>query len=110
MLGLTAATYFTDQIPIHLQITVFSLAIIIAGSYRSLRQLITQIKQLHIDEDENSQVETVSNSDALQFPLFAGGMLVGLYTMIKFLGKESVNYFILAYLAVGSTTGIKALL
>jgi minor histocompatibility antigen H13 len=30
--------------------------------------------------------------------------------MIKFLGKESVNYFILAYIAVGSTTGIKALL
>lgn len=37
---LTLANYVTDKIPIHLQITVFSLAIIIAGSYRSLRELI----------------------------------------------------------------------
>ncbi len=37
-------------------------------------------------------------------------MLVGLYVLIKFFGKESVNYFILVYIAVGGTTGMKALL
>ena len=37
-------------------------------------------------------------------------MLVGLYLLIKVFGKESVNYFILAYIAVGGTTGIKAML
>lgn len=37
-------------------------------------------------------------------------MLCGLYVLIKFFGKDSVNYFILVYIAIGSTTGIKALL
>lgn len=46
----------------------------------------------------------------MQFPVVAGGVLVGLYVLIKIFGKESVNYFLLAYIAVGSTTGIKALL
>ena len=111
MFALTVATHFSDKIPLHLNITVFSLAIIIAGSFRSLRELITQVKKVHIDGDtEDSQVETISNKDALQFPVFAGGMLLGLYGLIKVFGKESVNYFLLAYIAVGTTTGIKALL
>lgn len=46
----------------------------------------------------------------MQFPLVAGGMLLGLYILLKVFGKESVNYFILVYIAIGSTTGIKALL
>lgn len=33
-----------------------------------------------------------------------------MYLLIKFFGKDSVNYFVLAYIAVGSSTGIKALL
>ena len=41
MFALTVASHFTDKVPLHLNITVFSLAIIIAGSYRSLRELIT---------------------------------------------------------------------
>ena len=111
MFALTVATHFSDKIPLHLNITVFSLAIIIAGSFRSLRELITQVKKVHIDGDtEDSQVETISNKDALQFPVFAGGMLLRLYGLIKVFGKESVNYFLLAYIAVGTTTGIKALL
>ena len=30
--------------------------------------------------------------------------------LIKYFGKDKVNYFLLAYIAVGSTTGIKALI
>lgn len=37
-------------------------------------------------------------------------MLLGLYLLIKFFGKDSVNYFVLVYIAIGSATGIKALL
>mmetsp|Transcript_19430 Transcript_19430/g.18546 ORF Transcript_19430/g.18546 Transcript_19430/m.18546 type:complete len:109 (+) Transcript_19430:278-604(+) len=40
----------------------------------------------------------------------AGGMLLGLYGLINYFGKDSVNYVLLAYIAVGSSTGIKALL
>jgi hypothetical protein len=46
MLGLTAGSYFTDKVPLHVNITVFSLAIIIIGSYRSLREMISEIKKV----------------------------------------------------------------
>jgi len=37
-------------------------------------------------------------------------MLCGLYFLIKFFGKDAVNYVLLVYIAFGSTTGIKALI
>lgn len=46
----------------------------------------------------------------IQFPLVAGATLVGLYYAMEYFGKESVNYFVLAYIAIGGTAGIKALL
>ena len=46
----------------------------------------------------------------IQFPLVAGATLVGLYYAMELFGKESVNYFVLAYIAIGGTAGIKALL
>ena len=58
---------------------------------------------------EDSKIETMTSSDAMQFPIVAGGVLVGLYVLIKYFGKEYVNYFLLVYIAIGSTTGIKSL-
>jgi minor histocompatibility antigen H13 len=46
----------------------------------------------------------------IQFPLVAGATLVGLYYAMEYFGKESVNYFVLAYIALGGTAGIKILL
>ena len=69
------------------------------------------MKKVHISGNkEASKIETVSKNDALQFPFVAGGVLVGLYVLIKYFGKDKINYFLLAYIAVGSTTGIKALI
>jgi hypothetical protein len=74
--------------------------------------MVTEMKKALIDkkEGETSQIETLTNKDALQFPLYAGGMLCFLYALIKFFGKESVNYVILVYIALGGGTGMKALL
>lgn len=111
MFTLTVLTYFTALVPLHLNITVFSLAIIIIGSYRSLLEIVAEMKKVHLTgSTEASSIETVTSKDAMQFPLVAGGMLLGLYTLIKIFGKESVNYFILVYIAVGGSTGIKALI
>lgn len=44
----------------------------------------------------------------MQFPLLAGGVLCGLYALIKFFGKEVVNPLLLTYMGIGSATGIKA--
>jgi len=40
----------------------------------------------------------------------AGVMLTSLFFLLKFFGKEYVNYFLLAYIALGSSTGVKALI
>jgi hypothetical protein len=110
MIGLSVvSTIDHTLVPLHVQITVFSLAIITVGSYRSLTQMLVEMKKGLIDGGEAS-VETVSNKDALQFPIYAGGMLVGLYCIIKFFGKDAVNYLLLVYIAIGGATGMKALL
>ena len=45
--------------------------------------------------------------DAAKFPIVASGMLFGLYILIKFIGKQVVNYLLLAYFAVGQVESIK---
>ena len=111
MLGLSVVSSIDETlVPLHLNITAFSLAIITLGSYRSLQQMLSELKKAHIDGVKDSEVETVSNKDALQFPLYAGGMLLFLYGLIKFFGKDTVNYLILVYIAIGGATGMKALL
>ena len=55
-------------IPLHVQITVYSLAIITAGSFRSLTQMVVEMKKAHLEEKkegETSAIETVTNKDAL---------------------------------------------
>lgn len=49
-------------------------------------------------------------SDAIQFPIVAGLTLCGLYFAMDYFGKEIVNHFLLAYIAVGGTVGVKSLL
>lgn len=46
----------------------------------------------------------------MQFPLYAGGMLCGLYGLIKYFGKEVVNKLLLGYMGIGVTTSIKGAL
>lgn len=110
MLGLSIMSSLTDKVPLQLNICAFSIGIIIVGSYRSLREMIGQMKKVHIHGEKSENIETLSNKDALQFPIFAGATLLGLYLLIRFFGKDSVNYFVLVYIGIGSSTGIKALL
>ena len=49
-------------------------------------------------------------SDAMQFPVMAGAVLLFLYVLVTYFDKDLVNYCILLYIAVGSTTGVKYLL
>jgi hypothetical protein len=46
----------------------------------------------------------------MQFPLYAGGMLMFLYGLIKYFGKEVVNHLLLGYMGFGASTGIKGLI
>ena len=46
----------------------------------------------------------------MQFPLYAGAMLCGLYGLIKYFGKEIVNPLLLGYMGLGGSQTIKGLI
>jgi len=46
----------------------------------------------------------------MQFPIYAGGMLLFLYGLIKYFGKEVVNPLLLGYMGLGASMAIKGLL
>ena len=69
------------------------------------------MKKVWIDKcDIDDTVEKMTMSDAIQFPIVAGCSLCGLYFAMQYFGKESVNYFILSYIAIGGTAGVKSVL
>jgi len=57
-----------------------------------------------------AEVETITKEDAMQFPIYAGGMLLFLYGLIKYFGKEVVNPLLLGYMGLGASMAIKGLL
>jgi len=66
LFGLTATGYFTDKIPIQVNITLHSMLIIAIGSFKSLEELIRQFKRVHIEKKGKSEmIETMGWSDTL---------------------------------------------
>jgi len=55
---------------------------------------------------EDSQVETVSKKDAMQFPLIGSCVLFGLYIVVKFVNKEYLDMLISAYFAMLGSVGL----
>lgn len=57
---------FTDKIPIQISITVHSMLIIAIGSFKSLEEMIRQIKNLHIEKNggKNANIEQMGFNDA----------------------------------------------
>lgn len=111
LLVLSAIGLVSDIVPIQVNITLHSMLIIAIGSYKSLEEMIKQIKRVHVQKlGSDANIEQMGMSDAVQFPIMAGISLTGMYFAMQFFGKDVVNYFLLAYIAVGGTAGIKALL
>ena len=114
LFGLNAAGFFTDKIPLQVNMTMQALAIIIVGSKKSVQELIKEFKKIHVDKKaasgEGEGIETMSKDDVMKFPLYAGGTLCTLYGLIKYFGKEVVNPLLLSYMALGGSVSIKALL
>jgi minor histocompatibility antigen H13 len=85
--------------------------IIAIGSFKSLEEMIRQFKRVHIEKKAKSEdIETMGWSDTLQFPLMAGATLCGLYFAMQYFGKDTVNYLIIGYIALGGTVGVKSML
>lgn len=109
--ALTAAGCVTDKVPIQLNITLHSMLIIAVGSFKSLEEMLRIMKKIHVDRNYEGEegIEQMSFDDAWQFPIVAGCSLCGLYCAINYFGKEAVNYFLLIYIAVGGSSGVKAM-
>ena len=114
MIVMTVAQNFTGAIPLQLNVGIFSLACIVAGTYRSMFQMCDQFKTAYIDApkegEEKEGVEIMSKKDAMQFPFFAGGMLCALYVTIKYFGKDVVNKVFMFYLSLAIAGLFKNLL
>jgi len=111
-LALTVIGIFTDAVPIQISITVHSMVIIAIGSFKSLEEMLKQIKRIHIlkDNSKASNIEQMNFNDAWQFPIVAGCTLCGLYFAMDYFGKDAVNYFLMVYIAMGGIAGVKSIL
>ena len=68
---LTIVSSFID-VPIQVNITCFSLAIIISAAYKSIDQVRIEFKKIYVDKKESKEgegVETMSKDDVQSFPL-----------------------------------------
>lgn len=85
--------------------------IIAIGSFKSLEEMIKQFKRVHVEKKAKSEdIETLSWSDTLQFPLMAGLTLCGLYFAMEYFGNDTVNYLLIGYIALGGTIGVKSMI
>jgi hypothetical protein len=63
---LTAVNSQTDKIPIPVNVTLHSMLIIAIGSFKSLEEMLRQIKKIHIDKnyDGANSIEKMEFNDA----------------------------------------------
>ena len=68
---LTIVSSFID-VPIQVNITCFSLAIIISAAYKSIDQMVIEFKKIYVDKKEREEgegPETMSKDDVQNFPI-----------------------------------------
>ena len=105
--------FFTDAISMYGCMPLYALSIIHIGSKRSVVELIKEFKKIHVNKDTSGKeegVETMTMSEVMQFPLYAGAMLTGMYFAIQYFGKDVVNSLILSYMALCNSQSVKGLL
>lgn len=95
-----------------LSLAVFS---IYTGSFGSLpsppRKSGDGKKPHDADEDEDEQPERLSSEDAWLFPLIGSALLFGLYVIVKYFGREWINWILQWYFTIaGVGSGSKALI
>ncbi|XP_011557841.3 minor histocompatibility antigen H13 isoform X1 [Plutella xylostella] len=74
----------------YLSLVVMAILPIFFGSFRSVKYLKEQ-------KDAGERAETMSNKDALMFPLIASCALFGLYVFFQIFSKEYINMLLTGY-------------
>ena len=83
---------------------------IIIGSYNSVKFLIREKISKTDFSGEEAVIESVGMSDAYQFPILGGSLLVFLYVLVKYFGKGVVNSFLICYFVFVGMESFKAIL
>ena len=68
IVGFNVAGFFTDAIPMQVNMTAQALAIIVLGSFRSVHELIKEFKKIHVDKKagkDGEGIETMSKDDVM---------------------------------------------
>ena len=87
-----------------------STALIIIGSYNSVKFLVRdKISKTDFTGDE-AIVESVGISEASKFPLIGGAILVFLYILVKYFCKIAVNTFLITYFVFIGMESFKGIL
>lgn len=74
----------------YLSLVIMAILPIFFGSFRSVKYLKEQ-------KDAGSRTETMSNKDALMFPIIASCALFALYIFFQFFSKEYINLLLTGY-------------
>ena len=106
-----SALAFFISIPVQINITVYSLAIIYIGSVKSVELMIrTKIAHREDGEGEEEEIETIGAKEAKQFPIMGSAVLLGLYLAIKIFGKGIVNVFLMTYFGFSGMESLRELI
>jgi minor histocompatibility antigen H13 len=93
-------------LPTYLHLLLSAIFPIITASFASLskpssaaprKRIKTDTDDLDEESDAIQKIENLSPSDALVFPVLAGGTLLGLYFLIKYLGNAELLNLILGW-------------
>ncbi|CAD0202951.1 unnamed protein product [Chrysodeixis includens] len=74
----------------YLSLVIMAILPIFFGSFRSVKYLKEQ-------KESGERTETMSNKDALMFPLIASAALFGLYIFFQFFSKKYINLLLTGY-------------
>ncbi|KAH0589439.1 Minor histocompatibility antigen H13 [Termitomyces sp. J132] len=77
-----------------------------AGSFGSLPVRFPADKEEDVTEAEEDVTERMSSNDAWLFPVFGSFVLFGFYLVIKYLGKEWINWFLGWYFSVAGVASV----
>mmetsp|Transcript_13758 Transcript_13758/g.25951 ORF Transcript_13758/g.25951 Transcript_13758/m.25951 type:complete len:339 (+) Transcript_13758:990-2006(+) len=98
--SITVASSFVTM-PLWSQMLVYSLSCIHLGTKRSLKL------SPHSSIANDDSAAAMGAKEASKMPLMAGGMLVGLYLLLKYIDKDLVSLVLSAYFAVLATICFK---
>ncbi|KAI0745709.1 signal peptide peptidase-domain-containing protein [Earliella scabrosa] len=79
---------------------------IYAGSHGSLSRRNTRPPGTASEEEEEEEVERLSSQDAYLFPVIGSAVLLGLYLIVKYYGKEWITWLLQWYFTIAGVGSV----